>query len=1389
MRTVPSDVLTAMTHVRTPSSSVIIRDKRLRFANSVSRPGPAYLSYDADLFTYNSTLRLLRAWVSTSGYLCYQVITDPTTTWPTYITSSETVDPGTMIGVYANRIFFIIPTTHEMKYSDVIWTTSWVLDSSVHSLVYFTGMTSVALAPVLGGYVYYLYKQTGNNYGKIGRLFITDHSTVEWPGRVYDTAATFQAFDAESSTEGDYIYYEDKTDTRPWYLIGSYGAGGLGLWSDPKPVLPIDVLEDSATFKMGKVSNISSSLFVSGIYDSHLRSTHLPMHIYTMGPAPHTMGRDKFISSEQRTQPGKLHVMGNVCYYVTPDYSWAAPATNLVLYDSEALKATVTGIGNVHFAQSTNNSGDFSFTLPNSYTHAALRTGSEVEWWAAYGGHEVLMGVFGIDSIQNSRDPLGQAQTVTCRSLAMKTLAMWQSDASYDNWSQTKQSCNPAAMDELIRTSGTWDGDPLTLTELNQSGVLYSSAMAVKNSLVRAKFKMASGDSSALYGLFLNYAQETYAAAWTRLGHEPSDNEYTYTGLAVIYGTQVGDTPRPWSWPEVPGGTQGIGVWTVAGGIWTRIDSAALTIPCDLDHWLQAEFHDGQLIVRYRLDTDTTWTTVGLTTSLINNPWPVDDRGRGGIYVRNVTPNTTCYGFTSDSTIIPVLSVAGISSFPEIVLVDSEQIQVTSKSSGTGGYIVNKGSGVTFPNATHNNPYWTVGETLSQNIAQANDQKICDITSNKFVCRAVDLLETTTIHSVKFQIKKTGSPTTPLYCWLVTDKFDGAAPLAAKVLAVTSVAAASISTSYGWIEFVFADPVELAGAYHFALTDVALAGIGSPVIDPVNYYTLGTNDSLAPDELGIIRIYGPAVWYTLETAVPTILYGISNKAAGYEIYLDDATLPAVDRNYFDDMALVVIGGPGQGSVFRITDYDLYAPFQWVPNRAYHSPDTWQNHVGDVAHGSWQYVANTKRVFVDTDPSSTIGDGSIFRIMPAYTCIRGYGDTDATTHEDGIMSVYRTPLLSSSTFEYFSAEKDFTLLDMATEIARKSGIIMVVSDKKVNSVAYACTGMANWYTDATNTHQDVRNLILRFARTAGTEVGVVFHRTSVTPFIGHAITVSDSYLSLYTITAETTLTLTERIPLVMPTTANYFTLSVQDNIFSVWQGSRFLHSFVGAQPAYLTVPMTAGFIGASGSSILVDWDELDLRVDNFIMDNGKTGNQLMQRLIGEKHVYYQDTQDGYLRIYRNYPVITDTLNLVVLSDANTNESELATRIRIEGAGIAETYNTTKLRDEGDLFLDMNMNELNTDGEALIESQFLLDELARRTCILPITGAADPRIEPGDTITIAMPSPTPTSGGFPLILTSGSVSTPRTVVVDSINMTMAIDLNQVVFDMTLEAYDEN
>ena len=572
--------------------------------------------------------------------------------------------------------------------------------------------------------------------------------------------------------------------------------------------------------------------------------------------------------------------------------------------------------------------------------------------------------------------------------------------------------------------------------------------------------------------------------------------------------------------------------------------------------------------------------------------------------------------------------------------------------------------------------------------------------------------------------------------------------------------------------WLLVEAVVVAGAYHFMLTDVALVNINSPVIDPTNYYTVGTNDSLKPDTLGIIRAYGPTTWRTLDTTVPFILTGVCNTTANYEIYLSDNTLPAVDRGYFDEMALVVTSGAGLGSVFRITDYDYTPPAQWVPNRAYHSPDTWQNHVGDVAHGTWTYIPNTRRIFVSTDPSSTIGDDSVFKIVPAFVVLaRGYGGTDATTHDNSIAMVYRTPLLTTSIFEYFSADRDFTFLDMTTEIARKSGVYTVVSDKRVNLLVYTCTGMANWTADASNTYQIVRNLILRFARTSGTEVGVVFHRTSLNPYVGYAITVSNSYLSLYTIADIATLTLTERVPLVMPSTAGYFTLSVQDNVFSVWQGTRFLHSFVGVQPVALPAELSAGFIGANGSQILVDWNALDIRVDNFILDNGKTGNQLIQRLIGEKHVYFQDTQDGYLRIYRDYPVIADTLHLTVLTDANQDENELATRIRIEGAGIAETYNVTKLRDEGNLFLDMNMNELNSDGEALIESQYLLDELSRRTKVLPITGAADPRLEPGDTITVALPTG------------------DRTVVVSQVDMVMQVDTNQAVFDMTLEAYDEN
>ena len=64
---------------------------------------------------------------------------------------------------------------------------------------------------------------------------------------------------------------------------------------------------------------------------------------------------------------------------------------------------------------------------------------------------------------------------------------------------------------------------------------------------------------------------------------------------------------------------------------------------------MQAEFHDGFIRIMTKPDTTSSWTTqLAYTYLLHNSPWHSDEAGRGGFYIKNITPNAKTPAFSTD---------------------------------------------------------------------------------------------------------------------------------------------------------------------------------------------------------------------------------------------------------------------------------------------------------------------------------------------------------------------------------------------------------------------------------------------------------------------------------------------------------------------------------------------------------------------------------------------------------------------------------------------------------------------------------------------------------------------------------------------------------------------
>ena len=218
---------------------------------------------------------------------------------------------------------------------------------------------------------------------------------------------------------------------------------------------------------------------------------------------------------------------------------------------------------------------------------------------------------------------------------------------------------------------------------------------------------------------------------------------------------------------------------------------------------------------------------------------------------------------------------------------------------------------------------------------------------------------------------------------------------------------------------------------------------------------------------------------------------------------------------------------------------------------------------------------------------------------------------------------------------------------------------------------------------------------------------------------------------------------------------------------MWQNGALVNSFTMTADDLAFVGYYFRITGTSTNTIGVYVPEGNIRIDNYILDMGQAGATLMQNLINEKHFFYQDTSDGNLRLYNQRPITNNPLypytkSISMLAQENDTAS---TRIRVEGAEINEAFDTDRMVDNGNVFVNMNMNEINNLDDAAYYSNLLLTEAGSQTASYQFVGRADTRLEPGDIYYID----------------DGGLSVP--VIADTIQINLTQGNDNVAFDMNV------
>jgi len=140
-------------------------------------------------------------------------------------------------------------------------------------------------------------------------------------------------------------------------------------------------------------------------------------------------------------------------------------------------------------------------------------------------------------------------------------------------------------------------------------------------------------------------------------------------------------------------------------------------------------------------------------------------------------------------------------------------------------------------------------------IAEVEMMEASTYDSNDKLAQSFEISSGNTVETIKLWLKKVGSPTGNLTLTIETDS--GGDPSGTPVTNGTShtVAASTLSTAYGWIEFTFATNPTLSGT-----TTYWLVLSTSDSADEFNYVTWGADDSVPSYADGEMKSYASAAW-------------------------------------------------------------------------------------------------------------------------------------------------------------------------------------------------------------------------------------------------------------------------------------------------------------------------------------------------------------------------------------------------------------------------------------------------------------------------------------------------------------------------------------------------
>ena len=1321
-------------NTRTVKGRLSVYDERLLFGDvTASHQTLVGVNFDMSTFTVSTAGTYIYTFVRADNWhIYYTRRTDPDEI-PAWVDSGIITYPGSPLAAFDDTMFYYNAAGTLVKRTYPFNSDVGIAQPDLSFGTFSGTIASTQLSAISETDVYCLIKYTFTNGRSVSKLVhVQPAGLTEWTGRIYDLDDQKSPFSAIRYNNTNYIYVSDSTQFRTYWMKEE----NLYLYSEMKQVVPLDILDDLTIFYMTSASVINDKVVVTGRLKRPDSDTQLL--VYLMGPEEFSFGRDMFISVPPATDNfydfgGKLFAIGTQVIYQSFDYKYIAPGSTLFgnmteVYDDGVSFPIIAqrvekGI-NISLNKSLGSPGSGSVDIsPNAIAAGlpALRPGTvvrpEIHINDGTINQWMPMGEFEIDGAIDPFEGSERSITLSVRQKAIRRLSQWTCDAPYDYWSQTKLSCNPKDLTDVIRVAGGhWDddGEDLKFTELNEDNYFYANAKAGRNTEVEAIFNLYElTNTDVRVGVCVNFFSETRAQAATAMSKSPSTIvESDLKKYSVMF----------WYDPKI----DRAGVTFIGSKTNREIYSRDIYVNPGERCLLRATFTDGDLMC-YLIPAFNYSTPVDYINSVIykgsiqeehNLPWARaeikegDELGRGAVYMRASTQYTYVYPFASTDTYIP-LKTTPFTTTSGTVKVGSEIMTYANKTAKTA---------ITSPLE------FAIGiELASMDGSIDTNQIFADQRSRNYIRQefiipdAKYVVDSTYCTGISIKAKKNFFPQDGLNLMLYDRSITADRPLGNRK-ASKIIVSENISEEYDWITAIFNVPVAVSKT-----TDHIICCRGEDANHPNSqaFYTAGLVSG-NPYTSGRFFTFSDQLDTFTEISnkdVPFKIYGTYDPPGGnYVVRVKRVAALSVTTDYYKNMALYVSDGAGKGSTYLITGY--------------------------------LYGAEVCTFYLARNPSAFNTTSRFMVVNTLYGAVRSA--PMAHRLDEKVDKYYAGPYAGCERLNYFTTDRDKTLADMANIICKKAGVLKF-------SERYLVDGYVDQFTNPI-LNEDLKNVIMNITIPSSmlNEARLTFRNGAVS--VGFENNGTSVYINVYfdgVYNCRFHASRASDKPIL---------LSLNDNFLSFWSLGRYIASIPTPETDTVEPGITLG--GTALTPVYVQISELSYRVDNFLLDIGTTGLQLLDRLINNKIYYYLDDGVGGIKMFRGRTDVNTELTpytLAVAAGRTDTDASVFSRIRVEGAKAKETLDLNLMREYGNIYRTVNIDEIYNMDDAEYFSKALVDDARDKTEIVSLIGSADPRIEPHDVI-------------YSRILKRDGTNEVKRVIVDDITFTLSGDEN-VEFDMNI------